>query len=85
MNIYDMHGIQALQLQQSLTRQEVESFVRVWFEWRTYGLVLKNTNGDEEVNFGDWIVSFPDGTYAPVQNKHWDHYIMTLGQSNVRS
>lgn len=80
MSIYNMHGINAIQLTQDSIKADVDKFISVWYEWRTYGLVMKNLTGEEVVEWGDWIVKFPDGTFAGVSNKIWDRYVMNLGK-----
>lgn len=64
-----------LHLQETLTKNEIETFVTVLFEHRTYGLVIKTLQGDLQADWGDWIIRFPDGTFSVVAGDVWDKYL----------
>lgn len=80
-----MHDIKSMRLEAITPRQEVEDFLTCWFDWRTTGLVIRSINGDVDVDWGDWIILCPDGTFAGIPDKDWDNYMMGLGKSQCRS
>lgn len=69
-----------LQFQQ-LTKQgsdEAAEFVECLFEWRDYGLVIPSTPYDIQVEYGDYIVKFDDGTYSSLTPEQYEAYIEFL-------
>lgn len=66
---------------QQLTKQgsdEAAEFVECLFEWRDYGLVIPSTPYDIQVEYGDYIVKFDDGTYSSLTPEQYEAYIEFL-------
>lgn len=53
---------------------EVEAFVEVLFHWRTYGICIPSSPQDLQIEYGDHIIKFEDGTYGSMTPKELEKY-----------
>lgn len=70
---------------QQLTKQgsyDAAEFVECLFEWRDYGLVIPSTPYDIQVEYGDYIVKFDDGTYSSLTPEQYEAYMDFLDKGS---
>lgn len=64
-------------------KHEAETFIECLFDWRDYGLAIPSVPQNIQVEFGDYIVKFDDGTYSSLTPEQYEAYMEFLDKKVV--